>query len=221
MENCKPNDFFYTFFKEHEDELVGCGPSQPYPSGTEIYREDALAEVVYLIERGIIKVSRIDLNGKETIVGLRSRHWLLAAPTVFLGTSYLYTATTVTPCHLRPITAKCFFHVLKTNEAFSREMYRLLSQEVISNLRKVEEVSCMSANDRVMQFLRQLDAELSPNKSQAHDLFQIPLKQYELAQIVGVSPEHLCRVVKELEQEGIVTGTKRMLTIRSSSLRQR
>jgi len=217
MENFNPNDFFCPFFKEREDDLAGCGPLQSYPSGTEIYREDAVAEVVYLIERGIIKLSRIDLNGKEIIVGLRSRYWLLAAPAVFLGMPYLYTATTVTPCHLRPITAKCFFHVLKTNEAVSREMYRLLSQEVISKLRKVEEVSCMSANERMRQFLRQLVAELSPEKSQAHDHFQIPLKQYELAQIVGVSPEHLCRVVKDLEQEGVVIGTKGMLTIRDVS----
>jgi CRP-like cAMP-binding protein len=214
MEKFKPSDFLCTFFKEHEDDLVGCGPLQLYPSGTEIYREDAPAEVVYLIERGVIKISRIDLNGKETIVGLRSRYWLLAAPAVFLGMPYLYTATTVTPCHLRPITVKCFFHVLKTSEAFSQEMYRLLSQEVISNLRKVEEVSCMTAKERMKQFLRLLVAEVSPEKSQAHNPFQIPLKQYELAQIIGVSPEHLCRVVKELEREGVLTDTKGLLTIR-------
>ncbi len=216
MGKFKPSDFMWTFFKEHENDLVGCGPVQLYPSGTEIYREDAPAEVVYLIERGIIKISRIDLNGKETIVGLRSRYWLLAAPAVFLGMPYLYTATTVTPCHLRPITAKCFFHVLKTNEAFSQEMYRLLSQEVISNLRKVEEVSCLSAKERMRQFLCQLVAELSPEKPQAHQHFQIPLKQYELAQIIGVSPEHLCRVVKELEQEGVLKDSKGILTIRGA-----
>jgi len=71
-ENSEPNDFFCTFFKEHENDLTGCGPSQSYPPGTEIFREDALAEVVYLIERGIVKLSRMEISGKETIVGFRS-----------------------------------------------------------------------------------------------------------------------------------------------------
>lgn len=104
-EDSKPNDFLSTFFKKHEDVLAGCGPLQSYPSGTDIYREDTLAEVVYVIERGIVKLSRIELDGKERIVSLRSRYWLLAAPSVFLGIPHCYTATTVTPCHLRPIIA--------------------------------------------------------------------------------------------------------------------
>ena len=216
-EKCQPNDFFCTFFKEHENDLAGCGPLQPYPSGTEIFREDALAEVVYLIERGIVKLNLIKLNGKETIVGLRTRYWLLAAPSVFLGIPYSFTATTVTPCHLRPITAKCFFNVLETNEAFSREMYRLLSQEIFSNLRKIEEVSSMSANERIRRFLHQLITELSPEKLQTHNHYQIPLKHRELAEIVGVSSEHLCRVVKELERQGVLISTKGMLTIRDVS----
>jgi len=212
-ENSKPSGFLNTFFKKHEDDLAGCGPLQPYPSGTEIYSEGTLAEVIYFIERGIVKLSRLELNGKERIVSLRSRYWLLAAPSVILGTPYSYTATTVTPCYLRPITANCFFQVLKTNEAFSQEIYRLLSQEVLSNLRKVEEVSYMPANERMRQFLRELITELSPEKTQTHTNFQVQLKHHELAEIVGISPEHLCRVTKELERQGVLISTKGILTI--------
>jgi DNA-binding IscR family transcriptional regulator len=39
----------------------------------------------------------------------------------------------------------------------------------------------------------------------------------ELAEIVGISPEHLSRVVKKMQQEGVLKSTKGMLTIMDAS----
>ena len=54
----KPDDFFLHFFKEHESELIGCGPVQHYPPAAELFHGNAPVEVVYLIERGIVKLSK-------------------------------------------------------------------------------------------------------------------------------------------------------------------
>jgi CRP-like cAMP-binding protein len=212
-----PEVFFSNFFKKRETDLVGCGPIQLYPSATEIFHEDAPGEVLYLIERGLVKLSRIGPNGSDMIVGLRSRYWLLAAPDAVLKIPYSFTATTLTPCHLRSITARCFFHLLKTDEVFSWEMYRQLSQLIITNLNKVVEVSRMSASERMRNFLCQLIAELSPEKAQTHNQFQVPLKHHELAEIIGVSSEYLSRLVKNMEKQGFIVCTKGMLTIQDVS----
>jgi CRP-like cAMP-binding protein len=216
-ETSDPNEFFTAFFNEHENDLVGCGPVQTYPSCTEIFHEDSPANVVYVIERGLVKLSCSELNGRQTIVGIRGRYWLLAAPPVFLGIQNVFTGTTLTPCHLRAVTAKCFLHLLKTNEAFSWEMYRQLSQEIFNNFKKVVEVSSMSANERLRYFLFQLITELTPEESQIQNHFEVPLKHQELAEIIGVSSEHLCRIVKRMEQEGVLRSTKGMLMIKDMS----
>jgi len=215
--NTNPGSLFSTFFKERENDLVGCGPIQSLATATEIFREDEPAELVYLIERGIVKLGQIGLDGKEIIVGLRSRYWLLGSPAVFLGVPYTFAATTLTPCRLRPITAKCFFHLLKTSEIFSWETYRQLSQSIHSGLNTIVEVSHMSAEGRLVNFLCQLVAEICPEKTQTRNSFHVPLKHHELADIVGVSSEHLCRLVKKIEREGVIISTKGMLTIQDVS----
>ena len=217
LNHTKANDFFSIFFKEHENEIPGCGSVMSYPSATEIFREDTPADVLYLIERGIVKLSQIGRDGKETIVGLRGRYWLLAAPAFFLGIPYTFAATTLTPCQLRAITGKCFSHLTRTDETFSWEVYRHLSQSIYDSLGKVVEVSRMLAEERLKTFLMQLIAELCPEKVEAHNHYQVPLKQRELADIIGVSPEHLCRLEKKLNQEGFIISTKGILTIRDVS----
>ena len=216
VKNVKNNVFFSTFFAERENDVVGCGPVQAYSSRTEIFCEDNIAKVVYLIERGIVMLSRLEPDGRRRIVGIRGRDWLLAAPPVFLGIPYQFTGTTVTPCHLRPITAKCFLHLLKTNESFSWEMHRLFSQEILRNLQKVV-VTSMSADDRLKHFLCRLITEMTPVESKIQNYFKVPLKHKELAEIVGVSPEHLSRVIKKMQQKGILRSTKGMLTIMDAS----
>jgi len=208
-----PEAFFSTFLKKRENDLVGCGPIQPYPSATEIFHEDATAEVVYLIERGFVKLSRIGPDGNEIIIGLRRRYWLLAAPAIILGIPHSCSATTLISCHLRPITARCFLHLLNTDKDFSWEMHRHLSQSTLTDFNKVIEVSSMSAYERMRNFICQLIAELSPEKIQAHDHFEVQLKHYELAAIIGISPEHLSRLVKRMEKQGIITSAKGIITV--------
>lgn len=213
----KPESFFSTFFKEHENDLAGCGPIQSYPSNGKIFNENDPAEVIYLIERGFIKLSQIEPDGKEIIVGLRGRYWLLGAPAVFLGIPYTYTAKTLTPSHLRSITKRCFLHLLKTEEAFSWEIYRHLSQSIHNSLRSVAELSSMSAIERLRIFLRQLVVELCPEKVEMHDHYQVPVKHHEVAEIIGISPEHLSRLVKQLQMRNILASTKGLLTIQDVS----
>jgi DNA-binding Lrp family transcriptional regulator len=33
---------------------------------------------------------------------------------------------------------------------------------------------------------------------------RLPLKYWEIAQLVGITPEHLSRILRQLEQEGII-----------------
>jgi CRP-like cAMP-binding protein len=210
------NEFFSEFFAERENDVVGCGPVQPYPSRTEIFHEDNLATVVYFIERGIVMLSRSEPDGRRRIVAIRGRNWILAAPPVFLGIPYEFTGTTVTPCNLRPITAKCFLQLLKTNETFAWEMHRLFSLEILKNLKKVV-VTSMSAEERLRYFLRRLMAEITPEESKTENHFIVPLKHMELAEIVGISSEHLSRIVKKMNREGVLRSTKGMITVTDAS----
>jgi CRP/FNR family cyclic AMP-dependent transcriptional regulator len=211
-----PRAFFSSFFKEHETDLVGCGPVEPHPAATEIFHEDARADIVYLIERGLVKLSRTSPEGDETVIGLRGRYWFLGTPAVLLGIPYSITALTLTPSLLRAISAECLLRLLKTDGAFSWEMHRHLSQLLLLDSRKVVE-SRLSAEERLGKLLSLMVAELAYDKIRAQGPFQVPLTHHELAAIIGLSSEYLCRLVNKIEKRGFLIVTDGMLTIKDVS----
>jgi CRP-like cAMP-binding protein len=210
--NFQQDDFFCSFFKEHENHLYGCDPVQPYPANTQIFQQDTPANAVYLVERGLVKLSRVELS-RQIIVGLRSRHWLLGAPAVLIEKSYSFSATTLTLCYLRTISAKGFLHLAKTDAQFSYQLQQMLSQEIYNHLIKVITLGCLPAIDRLERFFCELIQEHEPTDLQRQIEIQVPLKNQEIAEMIAVTPEHLCRLLKGMAQKTGVKLSKGVLTI--------
>jgi CRP-like cAMP-binding protein len=211
-ENTLADDVLSSFFSKEKNDGYNGGGLKTYPARAEVFKQDTSSNTVYLIEQGLVKLVRVAPNGSQVIIGLRRRPWLLGAPAVLLNKPYSFTAVTLLPSAIRAIPAKAFLKLATTNKQFSSHLHRLLSQEIFNHMRNVESISCMSAEDRVMRFLGDLVAgqTLSGNKRAA---FILPLTNRELAELIAVTPEHICRVLKTMERKGLLRRERGMLTI--------
>jgi CRP-like cAMP-binding protein len=196
--------FFSSFFSERKDNRSYLNDLQFYGARTEIIKQDMPANAVYLIEHGLVKLVRETQNGSRMIIGLRHRDWLIGAPTVLLDRSYNFTVIAVVPTVLRCILKKDFLDHIKRNEQFSWHIHQLLSQQVFDQMKRVESMGCLSAEIRLMRFLLDTVREIEPLQSGTPDNFTLPLTNQELAQLLMITPEHLCRVLKKLEQKGFI-----------------
>lgn len=79
----QPDIFLESFFRDRNNSY-GWGPEQTYPAGTEIIKQGTHANAVYLIVRGLVKITWMEKGGNEVIAGIRHRHWLIGAPSVLL-----------------------------------------------------------------------------------------------------------------------------------------
>ncbi len=210
------SSFFSSFFSEHRSVSDGLSHVQTFPAQTQIYQQGASAETVYLVERGMIKLTRLALNGREVIAGIRRRHWLIGATAVLLRRPYSYTATTLVQTSLRCIPANIFVHLAKMNCQLSWQLNLFLSQEVINHRKRLESNSCMTARESLECFLCELINEREPEQSRSLPEFPVPLKSQDLAEIIAVTPEHLCRLLKEMEKDGVIRREKGMLTVTNS-----
>jgi DNA-binding IscR family transcriptional regulator len=59
--------------------------------------------------------------------------------------------------------------------------------------------------------------ELCPEKVEMRDHYKVPVKHHEVAEIIGISAEHLSRLVKQLQMQNILVSTKGRLTIQDVS----
>ncbi len=203
-----------------EDTNAFCwGPSRAYPPGTHILRQDTPAKAVFLVESGLLKLSRTVQTGREVIAGLRRQHWMIGAPAVLLGKTYSFTATTLTHCSLRSVSAETFLNNVSTDTHFSFQMLIVLSREYYKQSETLVGLGCLPAIDRLKQLLYEITADVQGSSHQVK--IQVPLKHHEMAQMIAITPEYLCRLLKKLEQEKIITRDKGSLIVNDTcSLKQ-
>jgi CRP-like cAMP-binding protein len=214
----QPEDFFETFFRNQKNNIYGWGPAKDYSPGIAIFQQDTPADNVYFIERGLVKLSCLESGGRLVIICLRRRHWLLGAPAAILEKPYAYTATTLTPCSLLAIPVKNFLSLVEKNEKFYWQLFRMLSKEIYNHGTKVMALGLMPAKERLKKILYEMILEQEPTLLQKQIHVQLPLLHKELAQLIAITPEHLCRLLREMEQQGIIKRNKGLVVVKDPSV---
>jgi len=178
-----------------------------------------------------VKLSHIDSSGKEVIVGLRSSDALLGATEGVLHTEYLTSATTLTPCTIARIPIESFAARLESNLELSRYVHELIALEVHNHMQTLISVASHSAEYRLVTLLYEtisegrlraggsvVESEFPREHSKATRLWTVPLKQWELAQLLAITPEHTNRVLGKLERAGLIKRDKRSIIINENNL---
>jgi CRP-like cAMP-binding protein len=203
------DSFLVSFLEEPTCSNYGWGPVQIYPSYTEIIRQDTSCNAVYFLKSGDVKLTWADQDGHEVIAGLRHQNWLIGAPSVVLGKPYSFTITTLTQCALRCISAQKFLDLVNANTDFSLHLMKLLSQEIFNHAKTLVTLGCVPARDRLKYLLLKFIPEMSSKIG--HDKYikiNLPLKHKEMAQIIAVTPEHLSRILREMERHDEIKREK-------------
>jgi CRP-like cAMP-binding protein len=184
-----------------------------YPASVELFHQGSPPQDVYLIERGLVKLIRLERGGHEIITSLRFAGWLLGASPVIVEKPYPVTALTVTRCSLRRVPAEIFREHLRANPQLSWYLHQMHSHEVFDNVEHVAQLGCLSARLRFERLLRQLLASAAPAAAPHEIRLRIPLKHWEVAELIAVTPEHLSRMLRKMEAEGLLRREKGWLII--------
>jgi len=205
----KADGFFLAFFKGQQDNACYRNTVKLYPAKAVILKQGAPANAVYLIEHGLVKfVTETQEEGYEIIIDLRYSGWLIGAPTIFLNKPYNFKVIAVVPTLLHYISKKDFLDYMEKNEQFSWHVCQLLSKQIVDQMKKIEAMRCLSTETRLLSLIADMIREMEASESSMLDSFTLPLTNKELAQLLVVTPEHLCRVLKKIEQKGLVRHGK-------------
>jgi CRP/FNR family transcriptional regulator len=167
-----------------------------FPRGHNLLQQGMEPETVYLIDSGIVKHVATHPSGRETIAGLRTRGWMEGAVAVLSKTQMHYTCVTVTETVAYPIAKTDFEYLHSQNAVFAKQLGLLLAAELHTVMEAASAVRETSAADRLQQFLE--ECARCANELPPQDPFSC-LKQHEIAQILSITPEHLCRLLGRLK----------------------
>ena len=180
--------------------------SHKYPAGVELFRQDGNPSEIYLLEGGLAKLTRFEENGRELILDIRFANSLLGSAAAIQQKPHLFSAITATACTLTRFSARRFLDLLKEDSRLCLFVYQVLSDEILSQAARMSEIACLPARKRLEQLLWQIRDKDPPHETaNAHRRFQLPLKHWEAARLLAITPTYLSRLLAELESEAIIT----------------
>lgn len=179
-------------------------PSREFPPSSTLFVQGATPLEVFYVERGLVKLIRMSENGQELAIGLPQQGSLLGAASVIVQEPYPFTAITVTSCALSRIPADLFLRLAKTDEQFCWYLHQVHSQEVHRQAGQLAAIRHLSARQRFERLLLQFLSSIPAHERQTSMKIRLPLKHWEIAQLIGIRPEHLSRVLQQIKQEGVL-----------------
>jgi CRP-like cAMP-binding protein len=173
----------------HLKKLSNCKTARVVPPQHVIFTQGESPHTVCLICSGLVKLTRTESDGSRAIVGLRHKGWLLGAGALLPGRSYASTAETVTRSKLCFVPTEELIKAMETNALFSKWIAMIYGREVYSSMIDISEKCSLSGRQRLEKFL------------------------WEVAQLLALTPQHLCRLIRQMENEGIILRKKGWLIL--------
>jgi len=198
----------------HIKKLLNCKTLRVVPAQHIIFSQGESPHTVCLICNGLVKLTRTEADGKPVIVGLRRKGWLLGVGALLPERPYASTAETVTRCELCFIPTEKMIQATETNALFSKWIATIYSSELYSSMITISERSCLSGRQRLEKFLCEIIRIKNNCDTDKAVKIMIPLKLWEMAQLLGLTQQHLCRLIKQMENEGIILRKKGWLILR-------
>ena len=110
-----------------------------------------------------------------------------------------------------------FVSLLDTDITLATNVREILSDEILDHVARISQLTCLPARQRLEQLLWQFceqvqtgDAPPSETTSRLH----LPLKHYEIAHLLSITPTYLCRLLNTLEKENVITRNKGWIIIK-------
>ena len=179
----------------------------------ELFRQGDPSQEVFHLEEGLVKLRRTQPDGEEVIVGLRSAGWFLGAGAAMLGKPYATTAVTATRCSIARLCVREFLRLVRTDHELSWQLHQMHSREVYEELVQIADLGSLSARQRLEHFFEQLLPALGAAGPHGEIRVELPLKHWEIAQLIAVTPVYLCQLLHEMEDRGVIRRERKGIVL--------
>ncbi|WP_031434213.1 cAMP-activated global transcriptional regulator CRP [Methylomarinum vadi] len=191
--------------------------TRTYPAKVTIIRPGDVGDKLLFIVDGSVSVSVEDEDGRELILAYLNKNEFIGEIGVFKGPEIrTVTVRTRTRCQLAEISYERFNQSLKRElRDYAPEILSMLGEQISSRLlitsRKYRDLAFMDVEGRIARTL--LDLAREPDAITHPDGMQIHITRQEIGRIVGCSREMAGRVLKELEDKGLITAHGKTIVV--------
>jgi len=182
-----------------------------YPAGSVLMLEGAVSDHVFLLAKGVVKITSVSSSGTSKLLAIRGRGQLVGDFGCVDGSRRSGTVAAVTPAAAWRLSGDHFLRVLRGDPALCFAVLEITVSRVRESDGKLGELGEFSARDRVVRLLARLVVNCLDEGP--GDSVTIPVDQTELAGSAGVARETVCRTVTLLARSGIAHGRRGRIVV--------
>ena len=199
------------------ERFLGACHRRRYASKTAIIRPGDSANIHYYVIDGSLTVSSEDEEGRELILAYIN-------PGEFIGEMGLFVESpqrevmvrTRTPCDLAEISYDRLFQLYDgpLRDELTKILFSIgtqLTRRLLNTSRKVSRLAFMDVTSRVAKTL--IDLTTEPDAMSHPKGMQIRISRQEISRIVGCSREMVGRVLKQLEEQGMISVAGKTIVV--------
>ncbi len=172
-----------------------------YRKGTIVYREGSRLTGFYCVTRGIIKIFKTGIDGKEQILRFAKRGEIIAYRSLLSQELACTTAKVIEEAVLCHVPYQTLLYLIQNNWQFAHHMLQIVCRELREANDYITDIAQKSVRERLAEVLLLLKENFELDHQ---NTLQISLTREELANMVGTATESVIRLLSEFRQDNLI-----------------
>jgi len=195
---------FLLFKKLTEEELNRLNfekSCSTYKKGTIVYREGSRLTGFYCVTKGIVKIFKTGIDGKEQIIKFAKRGEIIAYRSLLSQELACTTAKVIEEAVLCHVPYQTLLYLIQNNWQFSHHMLQIVCRELREANDFITDIAQKSVRERLAEVLLLLRENFDLDRQ---NTLQISLTREELANMVGTATESVIRLLSEFRADNLI-----------------
>ncbi|MFV0378798.1 MAG: Crp/Fnr family transcriptional regulator [Mangrovibacterium sp.] len=172
-----------------------------YKKGSIIYREGSRLTGFYCVTRGIVKIFKTGIDGKEQIIRFAKKGEIIAYRSLLSQELACTTSKVIEEAVLCHIPYQTLLYLIQHNWEFSHHMLQIVCKELREANDYITDIAQKTVRERLAEILLLLKDSFDLDNS---NTLQISLTREELANVVGTATESVIRLLSEFKQDKLI-----------------
>ncbi|HOZ30417.1 MAG TPA: Crp/Fnr family transcriptional regulator [Bacteroidales bacterium] len=169
--------------------------------GRILYEEGNRISGIFCISKGILKIYKTGVEGKEQIIKFAKPGDVIGYRSVINGEPACTSVKVLEDAVVCHINSQDLYHLLKGNSEFGIELLQVACKELGEANDYITDIAQKSVRERLAEILLHLKDEFGIS---AEGIINISLTREELANIIGTATESVIRLLSEFRNEGLI-----------------
>lgn len=185
---------------------------QSFPANLPLFQQGDPIRDVYLLEKGIVKMTRGESNGQELILDLRMSGSLLGAVSALANDPAPMAAITLTPCDMYRLSSKDFLQLVDNDAKLEHDLIEFISRQRNEQIIRQAEQALLPARARLKSLLIQFEKEFGISRNGRLQL-ALPITKQNIAGVLAITPQRLSIIFSEMKSEGLISEEKEWVVL--------